>query len=139
MRTLILISLIYLPLAHLAYGHDIDTYSIQIGTYQNPPAELIESARKFGPVHQLWFNKLTRITVGEFSQESEALKKLPEIRQAGFEDAFVRKIGTAPYHSDHNHLEIQKFNLLAEELNARSLYLNGKMYLKQGDQYIKIP
>ena len=138
MRNFLIICLSCLPL-HALHGHDLNTYSIQIGTYKNPPAHLIQTAEQFGPVHQIWFNKLTRITVGEYSHKSTALKKLPQLKQAGFHDAFVRKIGSARIHSEHNHLEIQKFNLLAEELDARSLYVNGKMYLKQGDHYIKIP
>lgn len=127
-----------LPLSS-AGAHNLNTYTIQIGTYKNPPEELIRTAKKFGPVHEIWFNKLTRITVGEYSQKTEALNKLQEIKHAGFHDAFVRKVGSARIHTNHDHLEIQKFNLLAEELNARTLYLNDKMYLKQGHQYIKIP
>ena len=138
MRNILIICLFCLPLKH-ALGHDLNTYSIQIGTYKNPPEHIIRKAEQFGPVHQIWFNKLTRITVGEYPHKTEALEKLPQLKQAGFHDAFVRKVGSARIHSEHNHTEIQKFNLLAEELNARSLYVNGKMYLKQGDHYVKIP
>lgn len=138
MRNLLIFMLIFLPLS-MADAHNLNTYTIQIGTYKNPPDDLIRAAKYFGPVHEIWFNKLTRITVGEYSQKSEALNKLQEIKQAGFHDAFVRKVGSARIHTNHDHLEIQKFNLLAEELNAQSLYVNGKMYLKQGHQYIKIP
>ena len=138
MRNIVIICLSFLPLQVL-YGHDLNTYSIQIGTYKNPPEHLIQIAEQFGPVHQIWFNKLTRITVGEYSHKSQALKKLPLLKKAGFDDAFVRNIGSARIHSEHDHLEIQKFNLLVEELDARSLYVNGKMYLKQGDHYVKIP
>lgn len=138
MRTFIFFTAIFLCLS-AAHGHNLSTYTIQIGTYKNPPDQVIHRAEQFGPVHRIWFNKLTRITVGEYSHKSEALEQLPRIKRAGFRDAFVRKVGAARLHSEHNHLEIQKFNLLAEELDARSLYLNGKMYLKQGDHYIKIP
>ena len=134
--TIFIVSFVFLGMAQ---GHDLNTYTIQIGTYNNPPDQILQAAKKFGPVHQIWFNKLTRITVGEFSHKSEALKQLLYIKQAGFDDAFVRKVGTARIHDQHDHLEIQKFNLLAKELNARSLYVNGKMYLRQGDHYIKIP
>ena len=82
---------------------------------------------------------LRAVTVGEFSQKADAEAKLKQIQNAGFADAFIRKVGTAPEHSEHNHLEIQKFNLLAQKLNARSLYLDGTMYLKQGNRYIKVP
>ena len=122
------------------HAHSSSTYSVQIGTYKNdPPEELLVKAERFGPVYQIWFNKITRVTVGEFSQKSEAEIKLQEIHDAGFKDAFVRKVGSASVHNEHNHLEIQKFNLLAQKLNARSLYLNGTMYLKQGNRYIKVP
>ena len=139
MRNIIITVLLCLPL-NVVLAHSSNTYTVQIGTYKNdPPQDLLHKAEQFGPIHRIWFNKITRVTVGEFSQKADAEAKLKQIQNAGFADAFIRKVGTAPEHSDHNHLEIQKFNLLAQKLNARSLYLGGTMYLKQGNRYIKVP
>ena len=133
------VGLILLCSLNLALAHNSDNYVIQIGIYRNPPNEMIEQAKQLGVVNTLWVNKLTYIIVGEFDEKSTALVKLNEIRQAGFSDAFVRHVGHSDQLFDHEHNDIDRFNLLTQELNAEALYLNGKMHIRQDTHYISIP
>ena len=82
-----------------------------------------------------------RFNVGEKSDSEDLAKAYAELCDIFVMDAF----GTAHRAQASTH-GVAKFAdqacagpLLAKELDARSLYVNGKMYLKQGDHYIKIP
>ena len=133
-RILFLILTLYiLPAAVFAEMTDI--FTIQIGTYRHFEEDTRRSVQQFGDVHVFTFKNLSRVTVGEFTNKKAASVLLQKLRSIGFNDAFIRKVG----HTDLSKAQgIEKFNVLISEMNAHAFYLDGHMYLFQGNGYIKI-
>lgn len=135
LRHLILIlALIGLPVSVQAVSTDI--YAIQIGTYKHFANDIRKSVSQYGEVHVFTFKNLSRVTVGEFTSKEEALGLLERLKNNGFKDAFIRKTGNLDINKTHS--TIEKFNLLISEMNAHAFYLDGYMYLFQGNGYVKI-
>ncbi len=70
------------------------SYTVQIAVYKNLPENFISSAEKYGTVHASQTGELTRISVGSFSSRNVAQELLSRLRQAGYKDAFINRIGS---------------------------------------------
>ncbi len=132
-RTL-LFMLLMLPVNIFAANSEI--FSVQIGSYRHFADDAKINVSQYGVVHVFTFNNLSRVTVGEFTDRSAAEALRNRLRAAGYKDAFVRKTGYADL--DKTRSDIEKFNILISELDAQAFYLNGHMYLFQGQGYIRI-
>ena len=119
-----------------SFAGDTEIFSVQIGTYKQFSDEAREAASKFGEVHVFTFKNLSRVTVGEFTSRQAATTLLNQLQAAGFKDAFVRRTG----YTDLSQAKttVEKFNILISEMDAQAFYLDGYMYLYQGNGYIKI-
>ena len=111
--------------------------AVQIGTYKQFAAEAKQSVSHFGVVHVLTYENLSRVTVGEFTDRQQAAHLLEKLKQAGYEDAFIRKIGFADL--DKVQSDIEKFNVLLAEMDAQVFYLNDYKYVFEGSGYIQLP
>lgn len=132
-RTLLFMLLI---IPAIIFAENSEIFSVQIGSYRHFADDVKKDVSQYGVVHVFTFNNLSRVTVGEFTDRSaaEALKR--KLRMTGYKDAFVRKTGYADL--DKTRSDIEKFNILISELDAQAFYLNGHMYLFQGQGYIRI-
>ncbi len=131
-----LIALIFIILPISVHAEDTEIFSVQIGTYKQFSEEAKKSALKYGEVHVFTFKNLSRVTVGEFTSREAATTLLHKLQAAGFKDAFVRRTG----YTDLSQAKttVEKFNILISEMDAQAFYLDGYMYLYQGNGYIKI-
>lgn len=130
----VLFLLFFSPLTCLANNSDI--FSVQIGTYKHFSENIKQDASKYGVVHVFTFKGFSRVTVGEFTARHAAEILKNKLRKAGYKDAFVRRTGQLNLTNSSS--VIEKFNVLISEMNAQAFYLDGHMYLFQGDGYIRI-
>ena len=134
-RIFILLVLTGLPL--VAFTQATEIFAIQIGTYKHFAEDAKESVRKFGEVHVLTYENLSRVTVGEFTSKQEAMTVLHQLREAGFKDAFIRQIGYVDLTKVQS--DIEKFNLLVAEMDAQVFYIDEYKYIFEGSGYIQLP
>ena len=114
-----------------------EIFAVQIGTYKQFAAEAKQSVSRFGIVHVLTYENLSRVTVGEFTSRDKAIELQQQLKQAGFEDAFIRKIGFADLSKIQSNIE--KFNVLLAEMDAQVFYLDDYKYIFEGSGYIQLP
>lgn len=129
--------LIFTSLPIAAFAQPTEIFTVQVGSYKQFAEDTKKSVRQFGEVHVLTFKNLSRVTVGEFTDRHAATVLLKELKDAGFEDAFIRQIGYADLSKVQSDIEI--FNVLIAGMDAQAFYLDGNMYLFQGNGYIQIP
>ena len=132
---LFILFLMALPFAVMAKPSEL--FAVQVGSYKHFEEDAKKSVRQYGKVHVLTYKNLSRVTVGEFTDRKEATALLKKLRKAGFKDAFVRQIGYVDLQRVRS--DIEKFNLLISDMDALAFYLDGVMYLFQGNGYIQIP
>ncbi len=133
-------------------GHHGNAYTVQIATYKNLPTNFLTSAEAFGDVHTSQTGELTRVSVGSFNSRSEAQALLSRIKQAGYDDAFINQLGTSNAanrsHSSSSSQdsfqanpssEMAKFRNLPEAEKDRAVFVDGKLHLKDGNQFIPVP
>ena len=120
-----------------AIAEPSEIFAVQIGTYKQFAAEAKQSVSRFGVVHVLTYENLSRVTVGEFTSRQEAAELLQQLKQAGFADAFIRKIGFADLSKVQSNIE--KFNVLLAEMDAQVFYLDEYKYVFEGSGYIQLP
>ena len=133
----LLLLLIFIGLPFTAFAQPTEVFTVQVGSYKHFAEDAKKSVRKFGEVHVLTFKNLSRVTVGEFTNRQAATVLLHKLKDAGFEDAFVRQIGYIDLSQVQS--DIEKFNVLIAGMDAQAFYLDGNMYLFQGNGYIQIP
>lgn len=127
------------------------SYSVQIGSYKQLPDKFPKSVEQYGSVHITPHAELTRVSVGNFNNKSNAEKLLSRLKQAGFKDAFISRI-TTESSSIQNQItrqkiknpssatsEMAKFRNLTKSEKDRAVFLNGKLHLKEGKQFILVP
>ena len=136
MRKFILFCL-FITYPFSGWAEPSEIFAVQIGTYKQFAAKAKQLASQFGVVHVLTFEGLSRVTVGEFSDKQRAAQLLTQLKQAGFNDAFIRKIGFADLGNVRS--DIEKFNVLLAEMDAQVFYLNEYKYVFEGRGYIQLP
>ncbi len=125
-------------------------YSVQIATYKNLPENFVESAEKYGSVHTSQGEGLTRVSVGDFDSRNAAQNLLSQLKQAGYEDAFIKRTGSimsSNQHHDNSHdhpspgsgSQMAKFRNLPDSEKERAVFINGTLHLKQGSGFIPVP
>jgi len=134
MIRIILFLLLISPACLLAANSEI--FSVQIGSYKHFAEDTKNAVSEYGVVHVFTFKNLSRVTVGEFTDRREAEKLKVKLRAAGYQDAFVRRTGYVNLAQAKS--TIEKFNILISEMDAQAFYLDGHMYLFQGNGYIRI-
>ncbi|MFK7794853.1 MAG: SPOR domain-containing protein [Gammaproteobacteria bacterium] len=147
MKKPILLALLIISIASSAQAHQhANSYSVQIATYRNLPNNFLTSAEAFGEVHTSQANGLTRVSIGSFSNRNEAQALLSQLKKAGYEDAFISHLGasSSPSSSEHNNptspsSEMAKFRNLSDAEKDRAVFVDGKLHLKEGNQFIPIP
>jgi len=131
---LLLVTLLAIPTALLAQQSEI--FAVQIGTYEKFSINIKQSVKHFDDVHVFTYKNQSRVTVGEFIDRKDAEPLLRQLKKAGFKDAFIRRTGYVDLNKSHS--TIEKFNILISELDAKAFYLDGDMFIFQGQGYIKI-
>lgn len=126
------------------------SYSVQIATYKNLPKSFVSSAEKYGSVHTSQSGGLTRVSVGNFDNRNAAQDLLSQLKQAGYEDAFISRTGSSmssnqPHDNSHHHAspssgsEMAKFRNLPDSEKERAVFVDGKLHLKEGSSFIPVP
>ena len=118
------------------FAANSEIFSVQIGSYKHFAEDTKKAVSQYGIVHVFTFKNLSRVTVGEFTDRKAAEVLKNKLRKAGYKDAFVRQTGYANLAQAKS--TIEKFNLLISEMDAQAFYLDGHMYLFQGNGYIRI-
>ncbi len=136
MKQRFLLLLCLITFSTVINANQTEIYAVQVGTYKEFADSAKNAASQYGEVHIFKFKNLSRVTVGEFTSREEANVLLKKLKQVGFNDAFVRRTGYVDISKPRSILE--KFNVLISELDAHAFYLDGSMYLYQGNGYIKI-
>lgn len=120
-------------------GPDGALFSVQVGAYASPAQGLRESLTEYGSVTIDNSGALSRYLVGNFNSRGEAELLRDELRAAGFDDAFVRSIGTATQgHAHDDGVSGKDQSLLSKltaEQRANAVYLDGVLHLKNGDNF----
>mgnify|MGYP006121716019 FL=1 len=126
------------------------SYSVQIGTYKSLPKNFVGSAEKYGRVYTSQSGDLTRVSVGGFDNRNAAQNLLSQLKQAGYEDAFISHTGSSmssnqPHDKAHHQAspgsgsEMAKFRNLPESEKERAVFVDGKLHLKEGSSFIPVP
>lgn len=123
----------------------LDSYSIQIGAYKHLPDHLIKAVEKFGSIHTLKSDGLTRISVGNFNKRSKAQELLLHLKQAGYHDAFISRLSINTAKSSREEArpsdtisEMDKYSNLSKSDKEKAVFINGKLHLKEGNQFIPV-
>ncbi len=115
-------------------------HTIQIGALSKPYPAFAKAARQVGNVESgLTEDGLTLYQVGRYSTRDEAVSALQELRDAGYQDAFIRRLtgsrsmqaGPRTGFSDLSAVLDQ----LPEETRSKVVYLDGVLHVKEGDQF----
>lgn len=121
------------------------TYSVQIGAYKNLSENLIKKVEKFGKIHTSNYGEITRINIGNFDSRSKAQELLVQIKQAGYQDAFISRINTISASSNHQELhqsdsisEMTKYSNLSNIDKDKAVFIHGKLHLKEGNLFIPV-
>ena len=124
------------------------SYSVQIATYKNLPENYVASAEKFGRVYTSHTNRLTRVSVGKFDSRNKALDLLSQLKQAGYQDAFISRTESSAasahqhdnsHHHDSPESEMAKFRDLPDADKEHAVFVDGKLHLKEGSRFIPVP
>ena len=85
-------------------------FVVQIGVYKNVPADVLSKMTKIGNVgkEQVNNSELYRYNAGSYSDYSSANARLQEVKNAGFDDAFIKAI------LDGEQITIEKAKTLSE-------------------------
>ena len=146
MKKIIFIALLIFSMVCIAQSDQhASAYTVQIATYRNLPNNFLTSAEAFGEVHTSQADDLTRVSVGSFNDRNEAQKLLSRLKQAGYEDAFINRLATSSAASTqhnnatHHSSEMAKFRNLSDAEKDRAVFVDGKLHLKEGNQFIPVP
>ena len=120
----------------ISFAENSEIFTVQIGSYKHFAEDTKNAVNQFGVVHVFTFKNLSRVTVGEFTDRRAAETLKIKLQNAGYKDAFVRRTGYVDLARSKS--TIEKFNILISEMDAQAFYLDGHMYLFQGDGYIRI-
>ena len=140
-------------------------YTVQVGAYQTLTNEAIRQAESHGEVFQsTGSGNLTRLHIGRFATHAEASDKRDQLRNSGFNDAFVTQISiagsptnpsntnTAHYQQPSDTIANAPQNIdssdssssnnlnphlssLTEEEKAKAAYLDGKLRIYSDGQF----
>lgn len=69
-------------------------FSVQIGAFRQLDPTMLQSLQRYGVVNIERSVPLSRVSIGEFPTKAEARVFAGELKKHGFEDAFIREIGT---------------------------------------------
>jgi len=118
------------------------SYTVQVATYRNVPSNFVESLNQYGKVHAIQAGELTRVSIGSFDSRDGATNLLNKLRNEGFDDAFINRLGAST--SSHSHSKIEqssemtKFHSLSPSEQDQAVFLDGKLFLKQGERFIPV-
>ncbi len=119
-------------------------YVVQIGAFRRPSQDFAAAARQVGEVTTVVTSSgVTLFQVGTFGSFSEANEARSSLRAAGYADAFVRRArrsaASLPAVSAAPPAEgATRFERLPAELQARTVYLDGRLHVKEGDRFIPL-
>ncbi len=119
-----------------AVAQRTEIYAVQIGTYEKFANNSKQLVKNFENVHTFTYQNMSRVTVGEFTSKESAKPLLAKLKKTGFKDAFIRRTGYVDLNKPHS--TIEKFNILISELDAKAFYLDGELFIFQGQGYIRI-
>lgn len=132
-----------------------DEWSVQIGAFRSPRAGFADAAQAVGPVSKsLNSAGITRVQVGRYASEAEAMQAQDELRRLGYAGAYVVKKGvvkrgvanqpssqarvesaTSPRASDPGgDLETQLANV-PPALRDRVVIVDGRLFIKEGQTF----
>ena len=145
-------TLLLLLLSTTANAND---FTVQVGAFQELTQEAISKAEQHGSVYQsLGKDNLTRLHIGRFSNRIEAEEKRDQLRNAGYNDAFIAQIlvsksttnitnvvksnehSYAPKTASQNHYSSHdKLAGLSADERSKAVYVDGKMRIHSNGQF----
>lgn len=127
-----------------AHGNKTSNFSIQIGAYHQVSKALTDSLEQYDNVSTEYANNLTRVLLGKFNSKQEAELLLNRLKEDGYNDAFIRSIGTSSESTNQGHShgradrDYTELDLLDPSDKPFAVYLDGKLHLKKGDTFIPV-
>tara|TARA_R110002096_G_scaffold120186_3_gene260306 strand:- start:241 stop:672 length:432 start_codon:yes stop_codon:yes gene_type:complete len=117
-------------------------FTVQVAAYKHLPKDFVESVERYGTVNVSENGQVTRVSVGQFDNKLSAEELLTQLRQAGYTDAFISH--RRPITSDNQHQRdpsgaMAKFRKLPDTDKDRAVFIDGKLHLKDGKQFILVP
>lgn len=127
------------------------SFYVQLGSYKNPQNANIASADALGQLEQVAGpNGLTRIRIVGLDSKSAASDVLQNAQQSGFSDAFIGQSGarmnqqaqqssSSGYIPAYSGPSDKRINAARSKLSPEQygdiIYLDGKLYLKEGETF----
>ncbi len=143
-----------------------DDYGVQVGAFEVIDPAFIDKLVGYGEIIELSNDGLTRVIVKAGNSRADNEYLLKTLQDAGFGDAFIRSLGAtsevnASYkrgrkvnpsdhdinssgehlHNGQSHRHIEEdaaWLRLSPEERRNAVYLDGKLHLKQGDEFIPL-
>lgn len=149
MRCHALTPLLFLLLASDAFAA---SYYVQLGAYRNPQNADFSNANALGQMEQIAGpNGLTRVRIVAIESKSAASEVLQGAKQNGFSDAYIGHSGRAAVHRKQQPTSTtayipaysgpsdQRMNAARAKVSADQhgdiVYLDGKLFLKEGENF----
>lgn len=127
------------------------SFYVQLGSYRNPQNANMANADALGQVEQVAGpNGLTRVRIVGLDSKSAASGVLENARQSGFSDAYIGQSGPSYKHMPQQAASAtsipaysgpsdQRINAarakVSADLHGNIVYLDGKLYLKEGETF----
>ena len=138
--------LFFSSLISVSLSHADANYTVQVGAYGAVDTQEINKLESYGVVNTRQVGSLTRVAVGETADLAEAQTLLAQLQSAGYSDAFIRRtsgqseVTSAHHHShgSHSHSHSELLDKLSDEERRLAVYLDGKLHLKRGNEFIPV-
>lgn len=132
-----------------------DHLSIQVASLTQSNPIFLKEMEAFGKVQTISSGNFTRVLVGNYHDQNSANQALERLVQRGLNDAFITKLTANTEHphshdqehslsaENHGHTHLpdqinQKIAELTPEQREKVVLLDGKLHLKEGDQFIPL-
>ncbi len=123
------------------------TYDIQLGAYKQYLEDNFLHLEEYGSLHtKNTKSGLTRVRIGHYESQSEAKQALKQIQANGFRDAFV--VTSVSHPADLSaELAVENYSRpetmpiwqqLSNEQRRNVVYLDGVLYMKEGNDFISL-
>ena len=129
-----------------------DKYTIQVGAFHQISERTLSSVARYGAYKQEKKGHLIRLMVGSFDSRHAAVALLSEINK-NYPEAFIRLVDQDEQVGEHHHSdeetlrhqhphfngeEMRKWKNLSEDQREHAVYLDGKLYLKYGENFTPV-
>lgn len=125
-------------------------YAVQLEASKSPDIGRYESLSAYGKLYTIAAdNGYTRTRLGPYASKTKALEVLDNVRAAGFTDAFIAKQQSGTKSTANQSVTtkgqfdietfdvktLKEWKMLTPEQQANLVYLDGKLHVKNGNEF----